>query len=104
MKKPKIEVYETVGNVERPTKRGYVWHQGYSLNGNTYPWRTKREARSEAKSRGAKAVFVGPGEAWTRNGICPECGMRAITVGRCLACGWRPTDEVLRAILSARGL
>ena len=51
-------IYVRVGSVERPGRRGYEWHDGYSENGDTYPWLTKREAQQDARRRGAKAVFV----------------------------------------------
>jgi hypothetical protein len=50
------------GSVERGTGRGYRWHDGYSADSPTggvqYPWMTKREAQSDAKAQGARAVFV----------------------------------------------
>jgi hypothetical protein len=52
-----------VGSVERGPK--YEWRDGYSENGNTYPWLTMREAQADAKARGCKATFVDRG---TRNG------------------------------------
>lgn len=26
---------------------------------------------------------------WVVSGICPECGQRTVTVGRCIMCGWK---------------
>lgn len=26
---------------------------------------------------------------WMHTGVCPGCSHRAVTVGRCLECGWR---------------
>lgn len=49
------------GDVERGTGRGYRWHEGYSedLPGRvSYPWLTKTEAQTDAKSRNGRAVFV----------------------------------------------
>lgn len=51
--KPQIK-FVYMGPIERSK-----WCDGYSENGNTYPWVTKREAQAQAKARGAKAVFVG---------------------------------------------
>lgn len=53
-----IIVYIRVGHVERG--RNYEWRDAYSENGNTYPWRTKREAQLDARVRGCKAVFRDP--------------------------------------------
>jgi len=59
-KTPEI-IFVRVGQVERVRQGGrYEWHDGYSENGNTYPWLTKREAQQDARRRGAKAVFVEP--------------------------------------------
>ena len=88
----KVKVYTIAGNVKRATKRGYVWRQGYAEGETCQPWRTKREAQSEAKAQGMKAVFVAPGESWKLTGACPDCGKRATIKGRCLACGWRCTN------------
>jgi hypothetical protein len=54
--------YVHVGDVERyvPSKRSYVWQTGYSEDGNTQPWVTKREAQAAASARGARAVFEEP--------------------------------------------
>ncbi len=55
----KIIIYKYAGNVERCRKGGrYNWYKGYSENGNTQPWLTMKEARAEAKKRGAYAVFT----------------------------------------------
>lgn len=52
------------GGVERGTGSGYVWHDGYSPNSDdghmTAPWMTKRECQSDAKQRGAIAIFEVP--------------------------------------------
>jgi hypothetical protein len=61
--KPEIK-YVRVGQVERPVhyprqKLRYQWRDGWSEDGNTFPWLTKREAQADARSRGARAVFVG---------------------------------------------
>jgi hypothetical protein len=59
-KTPEI-IFVRVSQVERVRQSGrYEWHDGYSENGNTYPWLTKREAQQDARRRGAKAVFVEP--------------------------------------------
>lgn len=56
-------VYFRAGSIERGTgtRRGYVWRDGYSrLKAGglmEYPWMTKREAQSDAKAHGAKAVI-----------------------------------------------
>jgi hypothetical protein len=50
--------YIYMGRIERGTGKSYSWRQGYSRNGNTYPWLTRREASEEAEAEGAKAVFV----------------------------------------------
>lgn len=55
--KPTVR-YVRVGSVERGPR--YEWRDAYSENGNTYPWLTKREAQSDARRRGARAVFVEP--------------------------------------------
>jgi hypothetical protein len=50
--------YFRAGHVERG--RRYEWRDAYSRvvsDGVLYPWLTKREAQSAAKSDGAKAVF-----------------------------------------------
>lgn len=52
--------YYRRGLVERPSRRRYVWKDGYSANGTEgmlYPWLTKKEARADAKQQGAQAVF-----------------------------------------------
>lgn len=51
-KKPVFDYYKA-GPVERGPR--YGWRDGYSLNGNTYPWLTKREAQRDARARGGKA-------------------------------------------------
>ena len=48
--------YVRVGLIERGPR--YRWCTGYSENGNTYPWITRREAQTEAQKRGARAVFL----------------------------------------------
>ena len=56
-------VYKHRGSVERwsPSKRGYIWRDGYSEDGASggvlYPWNTKEECRQDARSRGGVAVF-----------------------------------------------
>lgn len=55
--------FVAVGDVERVKPRKgkvgtYVWKTGYSENGNTAPWVTRKEAQASAKSRGCRAVFV----------------------------------------------
>ena len=54
-------VYTYRGMVERPSKRGYVWKEGYSATGESggalQPWQTKAECRKDAESQGGKAVF-----------------------------------------------
>ena len=51
--------YHYKGLVERPDRKGsYQWKEGYSENGNIYPWLTKREGQKEAKKRGCKASFI----------------------------------------------
>lgn len=60
----KLIEYIYRGKVERwaPYKRSYVWHHGYSQNGENggalYPWMTKRECEIDAKKQGGRAVFV----------------------------------------------
>lgn len=55
--------YHYAGLVERGNGRpGYDWHDGYSENGNTYPWLTKRECRHEAAARGGVARFYRDGK------------------------------------------
>jgi hypothetical protein len=50
------------GMIERPSKRGYRWHYGYSANsddGNPlYPWNTKAECKAYAKAQGKQASFI----------------------------------------------
>lgn len=57
----KTIVYYRRGSVERYTSKGYVWKDAYSANGFDggilYPWLTKKEARKDAESQNAKAVF-----------------------------------------------
>jgi hypothetical protein len=69
MKKTEIR-YVYRGPVERGTGRGYRWHDGYSANSSTggvqYPWMTKREAQSNAKAQGARAMFVRAQESSTK--------------------------------------
>jgi hypothetical protein len=48
--------YHYRGTVERGAK--YKPVRGYSLNGVTYPWLTRREAQREAAARGFVARFV----------------------------------------------
>ncbi len=60
---PKTLRFVRVGSVERVRARKgrvgtYVWHDGYSEVGTTFPWMTKREAQADAKARGYRAVFV----------------------------------------------
>lgn len=57
----KIIEFVLAGDIERwqPSRRSYVWQQGYSEGGNTQPWVTRSEAQASAKSRGARAVFKG---------------------------------------------
>lgn len=62
MKKTTI-VYTFRGLIERASKRGYVWRDGYSesIGGRVaYPWSTRRECIRDAASRGARAKFVRP--------------------------------------------
>ncbi len=54
MQKPEL-VFVKAGLIERGPK--YRWCQGYSLNGNSQPWITRREAQQLAKSQGMKAIF-----------------------------------------------
>jgi hypothetical protein len=51
-------VYVYAGRIERGPR--YRWAEGYSENGNTHPWVTRREAHQDAAKRGAQAVFVRP--------------------------------------------
>lgn len=56
-----LEFWFRAGHVEKysMSSRGY-WLVGYSRlseHGNLYPWSTKREAQTESKRRGHKAVF-----------------------------------------------
>lgn len=57
----KTIVYYFRGHVERGSKRGYVWREGYSPTapggGVQYPWMTKRECQADAKAQGTRAVF-----------------------------------------------
>lgn len=58
---PTTITYHYRGLIERPTKRGYVWEEGYSAGEGSaiqYPWLTKTEARADARSQGAKATFA----------------------------------------------
>jgi len=56
--------YVYVGQAERGTatprnpRPGYRWVDGWSENGNTQPWLTRREAQADAKARGCRAEFV----------------------------------------------
>jgi hypothetical protein len=56
----KTITYYYRGMIERGAN--YDWREGWSANseeGQTlYPWNTKRECQAEAKTKGAKAVFV----------------------------------------------
>lgn len=60
-KKPAMS-YFYKGSVERcrirKGKPVYVWLDAYSLNDNTQPWVTYREAQAHAKSCGHRARFV----------------------------------------------
>lgn len=66
MSKTIIKLIEYIyrGKVERwsPSKRSYVWHNGYSQNGESggvlYPWMTVRECQADAKAQGGRATFV----------------------------------------------
>ena len=54
--------YPYRGSLERYSMRsGASWVRGYSETttegGILYPWMTKRQCQSEARRRGAKAVF-----------------------------------------------
>ncbi len=31
--------------------------------------------------------------SWKEHGVCPECSQRAISVGRCIQCGWETPKE-----------
>jgi hypothetical protein len=56
--KPAIR-YHYRGLIERG--RNYDWKEGYSEGEGqtiTYPWMTRRECQSDARKRGARAVFV----------------------------------------------
>ena len=61
----RVHEYVYAGQIERviykKTRHGrvpvYTWREGWSLNGNTYPWLTKREAQDEARAAGAVARF-----------------------------------------------
>ena len=44
----------------KETKPSFRWANGYSRNGNTYPWLTRRQAYLEAKSENKRATFIQP--------------------------------------------
>ena len=47
------------GSIERwsPSRRNYVWYDGFSTEPETQPWSTRRECHAEARRRGRKAIF-----------------------------------------------
>jgi hypothetical protein len=53
-----------MGQIEVPNgtaaKPSFRWANGYSRNGNEYPWITRRQALLAAKSEGKRATFVQP--------------------------------------------
>lgn len=54
----KLIHYYRAGQIERG--RDYHWLDGYSrvtATGSLFPWLTKREAQSDARREGGKAVF-----------------------------------------------
>jgi len=61
----KVVTYHFRGQVERPYilrgKLSYVWRDAYSetseAGGVIYPWMTVTECLTDAKNRGARAVF-----------------------------------------------
>ncbi len=61
MAKPTI-VFTYRGQVERATKRGYAWRNGYSETSAErricFPYMTKRECQGIARARGYRAVFA----------------------------------------------
>jgi len=58
----KTITYQYRGRVEIQTRKGYEWRDGYSpssaAGGVLYPWEPKQHCRLDAKSQGARAVFV----------------------------------------------
>lgn len=57
-------VYTYRGSIERATRRGYAWRDGFSETSAEgrplYPWLTRAECMADAKARGARAAFVRP--------------------------------------------